>query len=314
LEGSSVKGHTILETLSVIIAGRQEEFFAKTVENVIENSNDCTNVICVADGYKPYPQIQKHPRVRVIFLDRPIGQRAAVNLGVKESNAKYMLKLDAHCAVDKDFDLKLMANMEPDWTVVPRMYNLYAYDWKCYGCGKKQYQGRSFSCCGPVKKKMIWKPKTRAVSDFMKFDKDMQFGYWSSFRKRPEAQYDICEQLCAVGACWFMDRERYLDLDMLDEKTGSWGQVGVEVACKSWLSGGKQVVNKKTWFAHLFRTGNFEGTGHNGGTFPYPLSGGAVQYAKKYSRDLWLNDRWDKAKYPLSWLVDRFKPVPGWHE
>lgn len=298
--------------LSVIIAARNEELFSQTVKNVIENSNDCTEVIAVADGYKPYPKIEDHDRVRVIYLDNSIGQRAAVNLGVKESDSKYVMKLDAHCAVDKDFDLKLIKNCEPDWTVVPRMYNLHAYDWKCYGCGKKQYQGKPFTCCGPVKKKMVWKPKRKARSDFMLFDSNMQFGYWSSFKNRPEAQHDICDQLCAVGACWFMERERYLDLNILDEGHGGWGQVGVEVACKSWLSGGKQVVNKNTWFAHMFRTGNFEGTGHNGTTFPYPLSGVEVQKARQYSRNLWLNNTWDKAKYPLSWLIDRFKPVPGW--
>ena len=35
-----------------------------------------------------------------------------------------MMKLDAHCAVDEGFDVKLMADCEPDWTVVPRMFNL----------------------------------------------------------------------------------------------------------------------------------------------------------------------------------------------
>ena len=36
--------------------------------------------------------------------------------------------------------------------------------------------------------------------------------------------------------------------------------------------------------------------------------------AKQYSRDLWLNDKWEGANYPLSWLIDKFKPVPDWHD
>ncbi|OEU68443.1 MAG: hypothetical protein BBJ57_02440 [Desulfobacterales bacterium PC51MH44] len=300
--------------LSVIIAARNEEFLSQTVKNVIENSGDKTEVIAVCDGYRPYPAISEHARVKVIYLYKAIGQRAAVNLGVKESNSLYMMKLDAHCAVDKDFDVKLMADYEQGWTVVPRMYNLYAYDWVCKKCGKRKYQGRKFECCGDVQKQIKWEPKRRAVSDFMRFDTDMQFGYWSHYRNRPEAKQDICDQLCAIGACWFMERERYWQLGGLDEAHGGWGQVGVEVACKAWLSGGKQVVNKKTWFAHLFRTGNFKGTGHNGGTFPYPLDGSDVQIARKRSKELWLNNKWPKAIHPLSWLVDRFAPVPGWHE
>jgi hypothetical protein len=111
-----------------------------------------------------------------------------------------------------------------------------------------------------------------------------------------------------IGACWFMERERYWELDGLDEGHGSWGQLGTEMACKTWLSGGKLLTSKKTWFSHMFRTNN------QGFSFPYPISGGDIQKAQKYSRDLWLNNRWPKAKYPLSWLVDKFKPVPGWHE
>ena len=300
--------------LSVIIAGRNEEFLAQTVKHVIENSGDKTEVIAICDGHKACPKVEEHPRIRLIELDVTIGQRAAINLGAKISNAKYIMKLDAHSAVDKDFDIKLMANCEPDWTVVPRMYNLHAYDWKCYGCGRKKYQGRSFTCCGDVKKKILWRAKKNTHNDFMLFDSKMQFGYWPKFRKRSEGKHDISDQLCALGACWFMERKRYWDLDGLDEAHGSWGQVGVEMACKAWLSGGKQVVNKNTWFAHMFRTGNFKGTGHNGSSFPYPLHSSDVAKAREHSRNLWLNNTWPKAIHPLSWLVERFSPVPGWND
>jgi glycosyltransferase involved in cell wall biosynthesis len=298
--------------LSVIIAARNEEFLAKTVENVIENSGNETEVIAVCDGY--LTPIMEHDRVRMLHFPIAIGQRAAVNAGVNLSSAKYMMKLDAHCAVDKDFDVKLMADCQPNWTVIPRMANLHAYDWKCDKCGKTQYQGKTFSCCGDVKKDMKWVPKRGSKSDFMRFDSKMKFQYWSAYKNRPEAQADICDLLCAIGACWFMERERYLELGGLDENHGGWGQVGVEIACKAWLSGGKQVINKKTWFSHMFRTGNFKGTGHNGTSFPYPLPGSDVQKAEQYSRDLWLGDNWPLAKYPLSWLLDRFKPVPDWSE
>ena len=111
-----------------------------------------------------------------------------------------------------------------------------------------------------------------------------------------------------------MHRDRYWELGGCDEAHGSWGQFGTEWACKSWLSGGKLITTRKTWFAHLFRTGNFRGAFGGGSSFPYPISGKDQEYAKQYSRDLWLNDKWEGANYPLSWLVDKFKPVPDWHE
>ena len=103
-----------------------------------------------------------------------------------------------------------------------------------------------------------------------------------------------------------MQRKRYWELDGLDEGHGSWGQMGTEIACKSWLSGGQHVVNKKTWYAHMFRTqgGDFG--------FPYKISGNEQERARKYSRDIWLNNKWPKAKYPLSWIINKFSPVPNW--
>jgi hypothetical protein len=103
-------------------------------------------------------------------------------------------------------------------------------------------------------------------------------------------------------------RDKYWELDICDEKHGSWGQQGTEVACKTWLSGGRVLVNHNTWYAHMFRTqgGDFG--------FPYPISGKQVQEARNYSKELFLQGKWEKAIHPLSWLVDKFKPVPDWSE
>jgi hypothetical protein len=107
-----------------------------------------------------------------------------------------------------------------------------------------------------------------------------------------------------------LTREKYWQLDICDENHGSWGQQGVEIACKTWLSGGKLMVNKKTWYAHMFRTqgGDF--------SFPYHLSGKDVEKARQYSRELWIEGKWDKAieGRNLRWLLNKFSPVPDWHD
>jgi hypothetical protein len=104
-----------------------------------------------------------------------------------------------------------------------------------------------------------------------------------------------------------MHRERYWELDGMDEGHGSWGQMGVELACKSWLSGGRQVVNKNTWFAHLFRTTDTL-------KFPYPIKHSETEAARRYSRNLWFGNGWTKAVHPLSWMIEHFSPLPGWDE
>ncbi|MCP4493209.1 MAG: glycosyltransferase family 2 protein [Gammaproteobacteria bacterium] len=290
----------------------------QTIDNILAHIDADTEIIVICDGYWPEPAIEDHPRV-VIVHHESIGQRAATNEGARLSQAKYIMKIDAHCAVGDGFDSILMEDCEPDWTMVPMMWNLHAFDWKCMSCMNRTYQGaRPTECqrCGSneFEKVVLWKRRGNKVTVSWRFDDKMHFQYWRKHKRRPEAQGDLVETMSCIGACFFMERERFWDLGGMDEKHGSWGQFGTELACKAWLSGGKMITSKKTWFGHMFRTGNFKGSGYMGGSFPYPLSGKAQDWAKEYSQDLWLNDKWDKAVHPLSWLVERFKPVPDWHE
>lgn len=300
-----------MASLSVIIPARNEIFLGKTIDNILANIEGDTEVIAVLDGYWPDPPILDNPRVTVIHHTVPIGQRAAVNEGVCVSRSKFVMKADAHCAFDKGFDVKLMAKCEPNWTLVPKMYNLHAFDWKCNACGNRTYQGPKPAKCkkcqaeGDFEMVMVWEPRWRRLTYSWRFDNTMHFQYWHEHRKRRETRRGaFIETMSFIGACWFTPRAYYWELEGLDEKHGSWGQVGTEVACKTWLSGGKLLTAKNTWFAHMFRS-QFG--------FPYELSGNQQERARAYSRDLWLNNKWPKAKYPLSWLVEKFAPVPGWH-
>ena len=306
-----------MKDLSVIIPARNEMFLAQTVENVLDNIRADTEIIAVCDGNWPDPPLHDHPRLTVVHLSKSIGQRAATNLGARISQAKYVMKLDAHCAVDEGFDVKLMEDCKPDWTMVPSMHNLHAFDWVCTECGYRVYQGVKPVWCERCKmqavvRDLVWKPRENRLTVSWRFDKNMQFQYWRKHAKRPECQGDLIETMSFIGACMFLERERFWELGGMDEAHGSWGQFGTEWACKSWLSGGKLVTTRKTWFAHMFRTGNFAENGK--GAFPYEISQSDIEKARQYSRDLWLNNKWPLAKHDVAWLVDKFKPVPDWHE
>lgn len=304
--------------LSVIIPARNEDYLHLTVQDVLKNIRGNTEIIIIADGCWPIIPIEQHERITMIYNPVSIGQRAAVNLGVRVSRAKYIMKLDAHCMVDEGFDVKLMADCEPDWTVIPRMYNLHVFDWECKKCGNRWYQGPTPKECKEdtytskppcentteFSEVIVWQKRNHKRSDFYMFDRDLKFNYWRLFGLRSEGRGQICDVMCNLGACWFMERKHFWDLDGLDENHGSWGQMGVEISCKSWLSGGQQKVNKNTWFAHLFRT-------QSGFGFPYHNPG--TDKAREYSKDYWLNDKWPKATYKLQWLIDKFKPIPDWH-
>lgn len=310
--------------LSVIIVARNEEFLSRTIDGVMENRRANTEVIVVCDVEWPSPPIKDYEDVIMIYNPKPTGQRGAMNTAIRLSRAKYIMKLDAHCILDEGFDVKLMADCEPNWVVVPRLYNLHAFDWKCKKCGKTWYQGPTPTKCKAsppcdnttdFERIMVWKPRWHKRTDFMRFDTTLHFQYHGARNKHPDAQGDIADTMSLLGACIFMPRELYWKLGGSEEDWGSWGQQGTEWACKAWLSGGRLVVNKKTWYSHLFRTqgGDFG--------FPYPQSGKQVANARKMSRDLFLNNKWDKQVRPLSWLIQHFYPlnngpkneVPDWH-
>ncbi len=306
--------------LSILIPARNEIFLKKTVENLLENIEGNTEILVGLDGQWADPGLVMHPRVTILYYPVSIGQRAMTNRLCDLSSAKYVMKVDAHCAFDKGFDVKLMADMQDNWTMVPRMYNLHAFNWVCKKCGNKWYQGPTpVNCCsdpdGRVKnetcdsaefeKEIIWQPRWSRKSDFYRFDKTLHFQYWGSLEKRPESQTDIAETMSIQGSCFILTREKYKELNICDEAHGSWGQQGVEVSCKTWLSGGRVVVNKKTWYAHMFRTqgGDFG--------FPYPNPGSEQEKARKFSRELWLNNKWPLAIHPFDWIIKKFNP-PDW--
>lgn len=310
------------EDLTVIIPGRNEEFHAQTVEDVLAHAHSDVEVICILDGgWPPNRGIQDDMRVKVVKTTTPIGQRAATNLGVSMSRAKYVMKLDAHCRVDDGFDVKMMQLMQPTYTMIPQMTRLHAFDWCCNQCGWTQYQGSKPEKCGgcgedDLFKKLVWEPKwSVGTTVSWRFDGSLRMQYWTEHKKRKEVRRQIEEGLVetpiCVGCCFLMERERFIDLDGMDEEHGSWGNYGFELGARAWLSGGKLVTNTKTWFSHLFRTGNFAAEGQS--TFPYPLSRAEQEKAWNYSRDLWLNNRWDKQIYPLSWILEKFD-MPDWDE
>jgi glycosyltransferase involved in cell wall biosynthesis len=169
-------------------------FLGKTIENILENIEGNTEIIVVLDGYKPEPPLtMADPRVLLIYNSVSVGQRAATNQAARLSKAKYVMKCDAHCSFDKGFDVKMMQEMHDDWTMVPLMKNLHAFDWVCPD-GHRRYQGPSGPCteCGKeTTRDIIWYAKDSPKSVSYCFDATPHFQYFGEYAKRPEGQGDI---------------------------------------------------------------------------------------------------------------------------
>jgi len=308
--------------LSILIPSRNEIFLKDTIEDILKNIEDDTEIIAVLDGQWSDPPIDQHERVTVVYIAKAIGQRSATNLACRLAKGKYVMKVDAHCSFDKGFDKKMLEafkKVDDNVTMVPIMRNLWAFDWKCYHCGWKKYQGPTPTKCeqcgktDKIRRKMIWKGKERPQSASYCFDNSPHFQYFNEYTKRDEYKKDLeetgmTETMSLQGSCFMMTKEKYFELNICDESFGSWGNQGIEVATKTWLTGGRVLVNHNTWYAHMFRTqgGDF--------SFPYEQKGNEVSKCKaKVRKVLWKNQL-PNQKHPLSWLIKRFMPIKNWTE
>jgi hypothetical protein len=296
--------------LSILIPARNELFLSRTIEDILANMQADTEILVGLDGLWSEPPIKDSPRVTIVHTSVSLGQRAMTNKLCALSQARYVMKVDAHCAFARGFDATLLEDMQDSWTMAPLMKNLHAFDWVC-NAGHRRYQGPSGPCavCGePTVMDVVWHAKDSPNSTSYCFDSEPHFQYFSQYKKRPGSRGPLTESMSLQGSCFMLTRERYNALNICDEAFGSWGSQGIEVACKTWLSGGTVVVSHKTWYAHMFRTqgGDFG--------FPYPLSGQQVSHAKAEARRQFFTNTWPLQTRPLSWLVERFWPVPGWSE
>src|SRR3990167_278691 len=500
--------------LSLIIPARSEIFLKDTIEDALKNIEAYTDIIVLLDGKWSEPPIIQHDRVNIIYVSKPIGQRAGANLACKLSKSKYIMKVDAHCSFDKGFDRKMLEAFKisgDNVTMVPTMKNLHAFDWRCHRCGWRKYQGPTPQRCGGcndsrfMRRKMMWIGKPRPNSSSFSFDSEPHFAYNNELTKRKgydkgiiigynlsidfiasdslkdsgsttqigtqpslissivnlladltsshqftsssnffrfgenmsvntvglssvdssggvgveeivsvgnESQVDrittspiltdmvnnrnvlsstsgngtdepgvsnsVCkgflsemstptitpliyppfpiptsrstinsdvinkfnsvlggefvynektssfhngsvaltpvydngltETMSLQGSSFMCTREKFWELDLGGEELGNWGNQGLQVACATWLSGGRVLVNHRTWYAHMFRTQGLDFG------FPYELSGRETQRTKSNVRDLFWHKKHPKQIYPVSWLVEKFAPVTGWDE
>ena len=254
--------------LSVIVVGNNEMWHARTVQDLIDHTGEQTEIIAVLDGgVWPAEPIPKHPRVQVIYLPDTVGQREATNIGARLSKAKFVAKADGHCAFDDDFDTKMIdffKEQGDNIVAVPVMRNLHAFNWKCYKCGSKWYQGPTPTRCmlqtdmkvepntkcdetRKFKRKMVWLPRKGTYSVAYCFDSGRpskekhnneppHFQYHAEYKTRPEyieGKAKGCTETMSLQGSFFMSTlENYWKLKLSDGGVGSWGNQGIEVAGK----------------------------------------------------------------------------------
>ena len=266
--------------VSIIIPSRNEIYLQKTIEDILTKAQGEIEVITVLDGYWPTPQLVDDDRLIILHRGQSMGMRAGINGAVAIAHGKYLMKCDAHCMFDQGFDVKLAADCEKNWVVVPRRYAL-----------------------DPEKWQFIDNPKYPI--DYMYLSSDLHGVVWDQKNKDPKLKEKLIDDTMSnQGSVWFMPKDYFHELELMDEATyGTFWNEFQEIGLKAWLSGGRVMVNKKTWYAHWHKTSDV-GRG-------YPLGHSEQDKALKAVAK-WQDKGWHKQIYDVKWLIDKFKPVPTW--
>jgi len=277
--------------VSVIIPSRNEQFLPATVQDVLSKARGDIEVIAILDGYWPEPALPENPRLKLVHFDEARGMRPGINAGAAIATGDYLLKLDAHCMVAEGFDVTLTETVEDDWVVVPRRYSLDPHNWAIQNTGKS-----------PVDAHFLSYP--------FQLDKPGHGLHGTVWRDRARGRQDILldDEMSSQGSCWFSSKkhwERVLG-PMNNRGYGNFVQEFQEIGMKTWLSGGRVVCNKSTWYAHLHKGKEF-GRG-------YFISKREMSDGAKYCVDFWMNNRWDSPLrvHDMKWFIEKFWPVPGW--
>lgn len=294
--------------LSVIIPSRNVPswpFLAKTVDGLFENATGKIEVIVVLDGFVPDPPLEPRDNLTIITHLASQGMRPSINEGVSIATGEFICKLDDHCAVSKGYDEILASDCEDNWLVVPARYSLNGEAWLNGEENIKKY--------GPIHHLHLTYP----------FQKDSQFGFgmhgkkWIGerglngdyfYREKQRKDILIDDVLSIQGSCWFMPRQHYHNIGgMQSEGYGTDYQEAQELTLKTFLSGGRCVCDKKTWYAHLHKNDQWGGKGYR-----------ALRHQKIkseiFSTDFWLNNKWGKQTRTFKELIEHpsWHPLEGW--
>ncbi len=130
--------------LSILIPSRNETFLVNTICDLLQKAEGEIEIIVVLDGYWTQPVADE--RVRYIHRGEALGMRAALNAAVCLAKGEFLMKIDAHCMVDQGFDVKLAADCEENWVVIPRRKRLDADNWCVQDVGKPDVDYEYLSC------------------------------------------------------------------------------------------------------------------------------------------------------------------------
>ncbi len=289
--------------LSIVIPSRSFLYLQPTIDDLIAHAEGEIEIIIVCDGAWPKPMIKPDKRVIILHhgtVQNNLGMRASINAGMAIAKGKYVMKTDEHTAFDQGYDLKLAADCEDNWIVIPRRYRLDGDNWKLFGPPEDPRPPIDYMYLAYPYKKLH--DKTSGL-------------YGEEDRQRYYDRKDILidDTMSCQGSCWFMTKKHWERLGPMDDiNYGPFNHEAQELGNKTFLGGGRMVVNKKTWYAHMHK--GKKGKGYGFSNAQYVTFMAEKDRSRKFTRDYWINNKWPERVHDWKWLVEKFWPIPGWPE
>jgi len=270
--------------VSIIIPSRaeKEENLTRTIDSIYENATGEFEVIIGYNGGGAFDF--DYPNLKVIDFPENIGIKMNINALAASATGKYIFKLDAHTRVSKGFDEILQQDMQPDWVVTPR-FKIIKDDWSIQiRDGQEEFYDYFYLSC----------PFTDPRGFRFKAG-----GHWPERTQERLTSHPTVDETPQIhGSGWFMEKDHFFELGgfPLQDPYGH-GQEPLWIGLKNWLAGGKVMVNKRVWYAHLHQNSKDRG---------YPEDKAHTERTYNMTAEYWVKQPgFDK-------FVEKFMPMPSW--
>lgn len=315
------------DRVSVIIPGCNEGFMQHTIDSLLAGAQGDVEIIAVLDGGPwPDPPLKADGRVIVVRHAEMRGMRQSFNEAAGIASGRYLMKCDAHTIFAPSWDVALKSDCDDEWVVVPTRHSIDGIKWKGADNWRDSLARERDDQSCIVRRDYNYHYLTWPYSPSM-------YGYglhgktFSGSRledtpdvpsvntqvNRSRAKYPIDNLMSFQGSCWFTTKEHWTKrLGPLDWQSYGFYSESIEIGMRTWCSGGKVVVNKRTWYAHLHKGNNNLHTidGRDGRGFFLDVR--FKRRSEAYATDYWMNDKLPGAKRTFAQFMDIFAWMLPW--
>jgi glycosyltransferase involved in cell wall biosynthesis len=282
-----------MSKVSFIIAARGEkpQNLQRTLDSIYQNATGEFEVIVGFDGEPYFNYLATKDNYKEIRFPSVVGIKTNLNALAAVATGKYLFKLDAHCSVGERIDEIMQEDISDDWIVMPR-FKIIKDDWSIQmRDGKEEFYDYFFMHC-PLTDSRGYRFKAA--------------GHWPE-RTQERLDIPIDETPQIHGSGWFVNRDYFLNVlggFPINNTREFHAQEPAWLALRNWLKGGKVMVNKKTYYAHLHQNGNSRG---------YQQSKEDENMAYLTVAEHFMMNKESNMQHDIQWFInDKFPNMPTW--